>query len=525
MGKTIRDHIGGRWAVSILFYLINFPLNMVTLGSNIPESNAGNLTTWLTIGLVGYASFGLVLVAANFTILRNRRVRPAPIYWVVAVGILAGGIRGVLVGTLAETWEVSGGGPELIVVRGVTGAVIGGIFLPLGAFILSVIATYLHTRSQLVTRFIDLQVARVRADQETQVLRETLIDEAVTELSRGSSLRSVSHRVWPEEIATRERIPWFSVMRTAVLRNPYPGAIVAFLWSFSAVGSLIPAIGFTRAVVQVVLSALTIWGIYTLAARASFASELVSLLWFIGVMILTIVLTGPVASIIFDDRSIQAASSLIIANSIWLPVLTILVSILRGALISAETIMQDLQSNICSEEISTLASEKVRIETQREVAEAIHGLASRVHTSQALTGSDIGLSFDDFLTPTPQLRSPEEIINSALMPWSSIVTINLTKSLDYCNTSGAIAAKRIIHEGLANAYRHGRATECDVNIDSDARYITIRIADNGAATPGEATPGLGTAILNSICSGEWKLETNENGGRILHATFAQSSLH
>jgi hypothetical protein len=525
MGKTLQDHIGGRWAISLLFYVINFPINMVTLGSNIPESDSGNLTTWLTIGLMGYVCFGVVLAAANFTVLRNRRVRPVPLYCVVAVGILAGGIRGVLVGSLAETWEVSGGGPELIVVRGVTGAVIGAIFLPLGAFILSVIATYLHTRSQLVTRFTDLQVARVRADQETQVLRETLINEAVSELSRGSSLRSVSHRVWPDEIATRERIPWFSVMRTAVLRNPYPGVIVAFLWSFSALGSLIPAIGFTLGVMQVVLSALTIWGIYTLAARATFTSELGSLLWFIAVMTFTIVLTGPVASIIFDDRSIKAASSLIIANSIWLPVLTILVSIFRGALNSAESIMEDLQSHIHSEEISTHASEKVRIETQREVAEAIHGLASRVNTSQAITGADIGLSFDDFLTPTPELRSPAEIIDSALKPWSSIVTINLTKSLDHCNTNGAIAAKRIIHEGIANAYRHGRATECDVDINSTASHITIRITDNGTAASGQTTPGLGTAILNSICSGEWKLETNENGGRILHATFAQSDIH
>lgn len=525
MGKTIRDHIGGRWAISLLFYLINFPINMVTLGSNIPESNAGNLTTWLTIGLVGYACFGLVLVAANFTILRNRRVRPVPIYWVVAVGILAGGIRGVLVGTLAETWEVSGGGPELIVVRGVTGAVIGAIFLPLGAFILSVIATYLHTRSQLVATFADQQIARIRADQETQVLRETLINEAVTELSLGSSLRSVSHRVWSDETATRERIPWFSVTRAAVLRNPYPGAIVGFLWSLSALGSLIPAIGFTRGVVQVVLSALTIWGIYTLAARATFASELGSLLWFIAVMTFTIVLTGPVASIIFDDRSFQAASSLIIANSIWLPVLTILVSILRGALNSAENITEDLQSHIHSEEISTLASERVRIETQREVAEAIHGLASRVNTSQAITGATIGLSFDDFLTLGTEIGSPAEIIDSALKPWSSIVTINVTKSLTCCNTNGAIAAKRIIHEGIANAYRHGRATECDVDIDCNAGQITITIADNGAAPSVEATPGLGTAIMNSICGGEWTLAFNPIGGRILQATFAQSGLH
>ena len=525
MGKTLRDHIGGRWAVSILFYVINFPINMVTLGSNIPESDAGNLTTWLTIGLVGYACFGLVLAAANFTILRNRRVLAVPIYWVVAVGILAGGVRGVLVGSLAETWEVSGGGSELIVVRGLTGAVIGAIFLPLGAFILSVIATYLHTRSRLVAKFTDLQIARVRADQETQVLRETLISEAVTELSRGSSLRSVSHRVWPDETAPPERIPWFSVMRTAVLRSPYPGAIVAFLWSLSALGSLIPAVGFTRGVVQVVLSALTIWGIYTLAARATFTSELASLLWFIAVMILTIVLTGPVASIIFDDRSIQAASSLIIANSIWLPVLTILVSIFRGALISAEAIMQDLQSGIRSEEISTLASEQVRIETQREVSEAIHGLASRVHTSQAIAGAEIGLSFDNFLTPATESRSPAEIIDSALNPWSSIVTINLTKSLTYCNTDSAVAAKRIIHEGIANAYRHGRATECDVDIDCNASQITIRIADNGATHSGPATPGLGTAIMNSICGEEWNVEINPKGGRILNATFAQSNLH
>lgn len=90
-------------------------------------------------------------------------------------------------------------------------------------------------------------------------------------------------------------------------------------------------------------------------------------------------------------------------------------------------------------------------------------------------------------------------------------------------TDGGGAAKRIIHEAIASAYRHGRATECDVDINCDASHIAIKFADNGAAPSGEATPGIGGAILNSICGGKWNVEINASGGRILHAKFAQDS--
>jgi len=518
LGKTLREHVGGRWAISLLFYLINFPINLITLGSNMTVGVDGNLPKWLAIGVLGYAGFGVVLLLANFTLFRNRRIHSVPIAWVIALGVVAGGTRGLLVGSLADSWQVSGGATELILVRTATGAVLGGVFIPIAALIISVISTYLKNRTELVRHLAQLRISRMRASGESQALRETLFSDAATQISNAASARAVSHQVWPKQKqAPRQRVPWFMVIRTVVLRNPYPGLIVAILWSISALGSLIPAVGVANGIAQIIFSAIAIWLIYQGASRVSFANEFASLLWFVFVMAFTVMVTGPIASIIFDDRPMESGLALILANSVWLPTLTIFVSIFRGALASTEAIMQELKNRIRSEEVSTLAAEEERMATQREVAEAIHGMASRIHTSQASTGLDQVLNFDDLMAPSTDLGTPTEIIDSALASWSSLMNFTLDISLGDCDSQCAVMIKKVIQEGLANAYRHGKADQCSITIHVDSDWAKIEITDNGRGIANGHTPGLGSAILDSVCGNQWSLRPAVLGGCTIKA--------
>jgi signal transduction histidine kinase len=521
LGKTVGERIGGRWAISLIFYVLNLPINFVTIGSNMSGGMEGNIGSWFFIWAAGYSLFGVILLLANFTLFRNRRVHAVPIAWVVALGAIAGGSRGALVGFMSDALSVSGGGPELIAVRLVTGAILGAIFIPIGALIISVVATYFTDRSKLVNQLTQVRVERMRIDGETQVLRETLLTEASEQITSASSARTVSHQVWANTPqSTKARVPWFTVIRTAVFHNPYPGVIVAVLWSLSALGSLIPAIGFTRGIAQVVFSAIAIWGIYSLASRVSFSSSFVSLIFFVSTMAITVIVTGPVASIIFDNRPANAAFGLIVANSIWIPTLTIFVSIFRGALASAEEIVLDLNDQIKDEEINTRAAGNELVKTQQEVAEAIHGMASRIHTSQALTSAAQHLNFDNLLTTPDTHQFPQEIIESALTPWTGLIEIDSFISTVSCDAKYARDVKRVIAEGIANAYRHGGATSCIVSVTQTHTSLLVQVVDNGTGLPEKYSPGLGSAVFESVCGSEWRLEGNAGKGCTLRATVS-----
>ncbi len=147
LGLTLRQLIGGRWAVSWVLYLINLPLNFLGMSSQIVDARSLDASSWVVVWAIGYAAFGVVLLAANLTVLRNRRTTPVAVGVVVAVGAIAGGVRGLTVGIGADVAGISGGDVSLIAVRVITGTALGMVLVPLGALFLALINEYSRQRS------------------------------------------------------------------------------------------------------------------------------------------------------------------------------------------------------------------------------------------------------------------------------------------------------------------------------------------------------------------------------------------
>lgn len=105
--------------------------------------------------------------------------------------------------------------------------------------------------------------------------------------------------------------------------------------------------------------------------------------------------------------------------------------------------------------------------------------------------------------------------------WSRLAVINvdIAAEVNLALDSDPDAAERateIIREGLANAIRHGRASEVAVRLSrSGASAIRITVIDNGIA---QAAPsreeGLGSATLDDLCL-EWKREGSTWSGTSL----------
>ncbi len=92
----------------------------------------------------------------------------------------------------------------------------------------------------------------------------------------------------------------------------------------------------------------------------------------------------------------------------------------------------------------------------------------------------------------------------------------------------ALAAYRVVQEGLTNAYRHAGASRIDVTIDQADDALCVTVQDNGSgpgATPGESVrPGVGLGLRGmeerlAALGGVLRIERPAGGGVRLVATI------
>lgn len=529
LGTSIAAHIGGRWAISLIAYAINIPINLLGSLSNITDARDAPWVTWFLIWLAGYAALGAVLLIANYTLFRSRRVQPVPVWWVVVLGALAGGTRGLVVGVLANELQISGGNSGLILTRVVTGSLLGAIMIPLAALLLSAIDSYSRQRRLLLSEIVELEQQRMQSEGESQRLRDVLVADiesnaaAIASDSDARSAREISHRLWRESSEPAEvkhaGIGWRSVMRDVFTNYPYPGAVIAAVWAVSAVGALFTALGPLRGTLQIVFSVAGILGFFTIASRLRFAAAPARVILFIAVLLVIDILTGPIASALFDPRPAQAGVGQVIANSIWIPVLSVIVGAVVLALRSSEQVLGRLARDVRAEEVAAIAATQERGRIQREVAEALHGIQSRIFATRASGATQVTLA--DLLAPV-SAEDAREQLDRVLGTWGMLMVLEAETELDDLDEFEISAVHRVISEGLTNAYRHGEATRCQVHVSAQADYVTIRISDNGSGLTKSLASGLGSSIFDSICHGHWTLKSNADTGCELTAQVARA---
>ena len=537
LGRTYREHIGGRWAISLLAYLINAPLNVLAILGNVDSApTSSDALMWVLIAVTGYLALGAVLVIANFTLFRNRRLVPVPVWWVVALGATAGAVRGLTVGVLADATDLAAGGAGTTLIRIATGMVLGGILVPFAALMLSSISSYISSRHQLIAEQQQLHAERMRAEGVSEAVRVALIESLQQDLDQvartqsAELARGVSHRMWENAEETRPpRVKWSQVVLAAFIRNPYPIAPVAIIWLLSSWGGLIPTIGVLSAILQMTFTVLCITVVFLLGRRLSSSRAGVSLLVFVMMMLILVTLTGPVASLIFDPRELAARAPLIIINSVWLPTLTIAAGIVVSAMRSSEAVLATLTKQVDEEEIATAAAEQENQRIRRELATKLHGnVQSRLLAAAGLMRqpailqragfSDPALLFqelsDDLLIDDESSsQNLNEQLDVIIRPWSGLMTIavNIGERVDQSFTP---SITKVVEEGLANAFRHGSAREVRCDVQADGAEVLVVIHDDGQGDGRPHAPGIGSAVLNSLSS-DWSMQVLPEGGHRL----------
>ena len=523
LGLTLREHIGGRWAISLLAYALNAPINIALTFAGSLGAAAG----WgpaLSLAVLGYLAFGAVALLADVTVFRHRRQQPVPIWAVVALGALAGLMRGVVIAA-AGMWLTQAPDDALTLARLITSTTLGAALVPASALLLSVIDRYRTQRRALIDEAARLRAEAMREDGASDAIRAALLASVQTDLEElartgdAQQAREVGRQVWVGEVAPQAtRLRWGSVIGASIARNPFPTVPVVLIWALSATPNLVAILGVTTAAAQVLTSCVVIAVGFALGRRWMATGG--GVLAFVSVMGLLVVLTGPVASVIFDPRSWPAGAGLVIANSVWLPLLTIGIGIVVTAVRASESVLDALTQDVDEGEVAVIAAHEETSRLRRELAAQLHGTVhSRLLAATALTSQvDIRDAARDAIASTmhastEDARGLEERVTEVVSVWSALMTVTLEiGDIDAAKSRlRAEPVARVIEEGLSNAYRHGKAEHASVTLFDIGDDLHMRIDDDGRWTDRES-PGMGSALFTAVSRGRWDRTPLPEGG-------------
>lgn len=531
LNKTVREHIGGRWAISFLAFAINAPINLASIFSNASASSGqeGSARWWI-VAVVGYAAFGAVLWLASSTAFRNRGISPVPIWWVVGLGFVAGGVRGLVVGLTAQELDLASGDPNLVVTRIATGAFMGAVLFPIAALVFSIVSTYRHERARLIEEQVESEQALIQSTGMSEILRGALLESVQSDLGgirTSGQARELSHRIWETESDYKPpALSLWRILRTAVTRNPYASVAIISFWSVSSFGSLAVSIGPARALFQIIFSAFALVGIFWLGRRLNQSKKIPGFIGFLFVMGLSILFTSFIASWIFDPRPWPSGAGLMLTNAIWLPTLTILFGIAVTAVRSSESVIEELRNELTETELIQAATERETDHLRRELATQLHGsIQSRLLITAALFESpemakiahlsqtQVTLDAIEMLErATESDVDVNQRIASAVKAWNSLMTIELNSARLNVSPVLSSAITRVVEEGLSNAYRHGKAQNVLVTVEQNGPIIEIRIDDNGLGVSKDITHGLGMRMIETMRPTSWSLTNTSHLG-------------
>lgn len=75
----------------------------------------------------------------------------------------------------------------------------------------------------------------------------------------------------------------------------------------------------------------------------------------------------------------------------------------------------------------------------------------------------------------------------------------------------------LLEEAISNAYRHGLATNINIEFSSEAGQLRLQVIDDGTGPRG-GSPGIGSKLFDELSQG-WSIAPGDKGGSILTFTF------
>jgi hypothetical protein len=519
LGASLREHIGGRWAVSLLLFAVYVPLGIVAtignLSTTVPGTSLGALLLASTLSLI---PVGLILWLSDLTWLRHRRARPAPVISIVILGAVIGLARSASMYAVSVGIGIQDPDIALAWARTITGGLQGAAAYPLAVLAFSLIATYREQRRQLIAQQISWETRRLQDAREWEEIRDGVITPIAGELQAlgtdldarvigideaSSAVRRRAHDLWgeaqPTPMAPRVRLG--TAIAMSLRARPFATWLVLAIWLPTALGTALAVGEIPRAPLGTLVSAVIIAVVFEAgnALVRRWPGSWVAVLP-LG-LVLAIVLTSPSLAIVggMPDQGRAAYSTI---NAVWLVLLVVLTAIVMGALRRGETILTEMHLAVDAASVEILAQEEQRRRVVQEVAATLHGtlqgrLASLPDPDTAGDAVRETLALLQSRAPNSSESTLREVTRITLDPWQSLVEIRVDAPDDPVSAHVAQAISDVLEECVANAFRHGRASGIACALEVHEGHVRVRVDDNGrGSTEPEGDPGLGSRILD-----------------------------
>ena len=572
---SLRDRIGGRWAVSWTAFFLALGFKLASGLLDPLFADAGMRGIGLLVDLISFVVFfGGVMGLASVSVLRHRRTRPVPVVVVVLVGSIAGAAA---IGSI--NWIVDGAGLDgagYVERRWVAGAVMGPLALCAFAYLLDARERFRTERDRLVGELsrvvaidgrdltelermrsemwslagIDAARTMFAAQPDSTVNGDSLTEArlAVTALKSTSdrTLRGMSHGLWTKPAAARLRPTM--IIRALAAQRPYqpllllvPIAFVAILRITRGVplATSVPFLAVLACFALVISLAVNVLSRRRPQWAVALTIGSVPVLAVSGIpvyLVLTLTGTDP-----------AAAARLALTGALWVAVAYPLLNVARGLSLAAQDVVRGLQQSVTEADVQRAVMARELDLLRREVAMHLHGtvrglLATSVmrlefaieandpeEARKALTEVRDSLSSAQLSSRGPAVGGMREQLAELAAAWSGLVDVRVE-----IVGSGEPAPSeqrtllRIVTEGVHDAVRHGSATRVEVTIREGTREWNVSVVDDGLSdlrVQGSAPEerGLGSQHLDAVAPGSWQRMRTAEGRTTLTACIAAST--
>jgi signal transduction histidine kinase len=559
--ESTRRALTGRWSIARDPYLFVAPTTIasVVLIEAITYTPS-EIFGWFLASAIGYLIFCAILFMAHWTLFKNRETVPTPIWWIFALGLIAGVFKGVSTAWISYFYGFDVDLVEAIASRIFAAGLLGLIGVPAIAIVMNSLQEFREKRSQLIAEQVlvesrELQSQEVIAAMSEQLrisiegdldflledLRESLEDKAektqswqliadnLRETAR-DSVRSISHRLWEKKSETVPDLTLIDIGRAMITTSAFPLRLILPILVFSAIPQLLNDHGVNGLWVR--LSALCA----STALVYKFAEILINRFpkhkLFIYVTALAAAAIAPlvVGHFAFGDPINAQFFGIALVLAVWLPMLTITCGLLDTALKQREAILDGLTKQIDKSRVRSISEDNETIRLSNDMAKYLHGnlqsrlmasafaieAAGRAQDSLALRAEiekarqSVQTPFDQFIAHNLEPVSIE--LQKLLEMWDGILVteLNFAGSDAFASQSDTRNIIHIVEECFSNSLRHGLATEATIILITTETGMSLTVIDNGLG-PREGSPGLGSSLFNSIAGSNWSLTRGPDG--------------
>ena len=552
----ILDTLGGKraimvWPALLLLPLILFPV----VAQRADFSDSRNVSLWIWASVIGTIGAAAVIITAKCTYFRNSHVQPRSYQSVLCVGALAGAVKGFGTGYASYRFELIGylRVTSEIVGRTISSAIIGAFALFIIALVLTMRDRYQIERRKLILEKLALESGERREKEMLDNLGVFLgvsgaatftaeiaqIKIELTALQAGGIqddwkqisdriekvardyFRPLSHSLWAQPEIEIPRVSIAEVFGRAFRLAPFHPWAPTILTVLPTL--LTNTVGFGTRVYEVLIVGVTTFFAFKTANKIQsrftrFRGRVA------GLLVVGIAFFEALIVLTISTTSWPETRSATINILIWIPLVTVVASVIRVALAVQDDLNRELRESIDVARLEAISNAHRRSLLSRELAQYVHGgIQSQLLTLSAILNSAqesgdqgrvdgaISAALDGLNNP-PQERegiptSLHESVEVVALRWRDFLSIELSLFGDDVVEPKVAVIAQAVEEGITNSFRHGKATQITILIERKTSSLLISIIDNGVG-PSGGIFGIGSQTFDLLTGGDWALRAN-----------------